>query len=469
MNEPLARQTAAALRGDCRMSTEALLVVGVSGGRDSIALLSLLHELKQPLIAAVFNHRLRPEAAEEQSFTASFCRERGIPCLCGSADVAAYAAANGLGIEAAARALRYGFLFKAAEENAAAAVCTAHHANDRAETLLLHLLRGAGIDGLAALRPYTLPNPFSQSIPLIRPLLGVTRSQIDAYIAAKGLPFREDRSNADTAYTRNRIRAELIPTLERDYNPAIVSALCRLAESAAADSEILAAAAEAARARVMSAALPPTLSRAAYLAEAEGIRPRLLRLVLPEVEAGFANLKALDDIIMSARVNETRPWIGGIQVVIEGDRVCFLTDSERMLNNYPQISDGYVLRIARHEVTSEALPALIARAKAEPMTAFLDAERVVGNLSLRSAVPGERFMPCGSHGHSQKLSDFWVNRKLPKPYRAEYPVLADDEGILWLPGFMTSERAALRKETRTLLEVKAVLPKRGAEAASEVK
>lgn len=458
MNEPLSRQTEAALRGDCRMPAEALIVVGVSGGRDSIALLSLLHERKQPLIAAVFNHRLRPEAAEEQSFVEAFCRERGIRCLSGSADVSAYAAAQGLGIEAAARTLRYGFLFKAAEENGAAAVCTAHHANDRAETVLLHLLRGTGIDGLAALRPYSLPNPFSQSIPLIRPLLGVTRSQIDAYIAGKGLPFREDRSNADTAYTRNRIRAELIPTLERDYNPAIVSALCRLAESAAADSEILAADTEAARVRVMTAALPVTLSRTAYMAEAEGIRPRLLRLILPQVEAGFANLKALDEMIMSARVNETHPWMGDIQVTIEGDRVCFLTNSMRMLNNYPQLSDGYVLQIARHEVTKEDLPARIARAKADPMTAFLDADRVVGKLCLRTAVPGERFMPCGSHGHSQKLSDFWVNRKLPKRCRAEYPVLADDAGILWLPGFMTSERAALREETRALLEVRAVIP-----------
>lgn len=441
------------------MPADALIVVGVSGGRDSIALLSLLHELKQPLTAAVFNHRLRPEAAEEQAFVELFCRERGIPCCSGCADVSQYAEEHRLGIEAAARELRYGFLFKTAAEKGAAAVCTAHHANDRAETVLLHLLRGAGMDGIAALRPYSLPNPFSQSIPLIRPLLGVPRSQIDAYIAAEGLPFREDRSNTDTAYTRNRIRAELIPALERDYNPEIVTALCRLAESAAADSELLAADTEAARARVMTASQPPTLSRTAYMAEAEGIRARLLRLVLPGADAGFANIKALDRIILSARVNETHPWMHGIQVVIEGDSVRFLTNSEQLLNDYPQISDGYVLRITRRTAAQETLPEWIARAKADPMTAFLDADRVSGNLSLRTAVPGERFMPCGSHGHSQKLSDFWINRKLPKRCRAGYPVLADDEGILWLPGLMTSERAALREETRTVLEVQAVLPK----------
>ena len=456
MNASPAVQLAAALRGPCRMPADALLVVGVSGGRDSIALLNLLHELKQPLIAAVFDHQLRTESAEEAAFVQAFCRERGIDCRMGSADVSAYAREHGLGIEAAARELRYGFLFRIASENGAAAVCTAHHANDRAETVLMHLLRGTGIDGLAALRPFALPNPFSDTIPLIRPLLGVTRPRIEAYIDEQTLPYREDRSNADTVYTRNRVRAELIPALERDYNPEIVSALCRLAETASADADVLDEVTDAALGRVVTAYDPVTFSRSAYTAEPEGLRLRLLRRMTPGVDAGYENLKTLDEFIRSAKVNDTLPWMGGIRAVIEGDKVCILKNTDANLNEYPQISDALSLQIERHAVTAEEIPDLTSRAKADPWTAYMDAEQISGELTIRPAIPGERFKPCGCHGHSQKLSDFWVNRKLPQPYRENYPVVADEFGILWLPGFMTSERGILRESTREIVIVKLV-------------
>ncbi len=456
MNASPAVQLAAALRGPCRMPADALLVVGVSGGRDSIALLNLLHELKQPLIAAVFDHRLRTESAEEAAFVQAFCRERGIECRAGSADVAAYAQTHGLGIEAAARELRYGFLFRIASENGAAAVCTAHHANDRAETVLMHLLRGTGIDGLAALRPYALPNPFSGTIPLIRPLLGVTRPQIEAYIDEQSLPYREDRSNADTAYTRNRIRAELIPALERDYNPEIVTALCRLAETASVDADVLASDTKAALGRVMLHSDPLTFSKWGYEDEPEGLRLRMLRRMTSGVEAGYENLKALDEFILSAGWNDTLPWLGGLTCVIEGGTVYILTESELILNDYPQYSPELSLQIERHSVTADEIPEWTSRAKSDPWTAYLDGERISGGLILRTAIPGERFMPCGCGGHSQKLSDFWVNRKLPKQYRPSYPILADAAGILWLPGFMTSERGKITVYTNVVVVVKIV-------------
>ena len=235
----LSARILSSLRSDCRLQPEDTVIVGVSGGIDSVFLLTRLHELGQPMIAAVFDHGLRPEAAEECSFVQSFCSERGIPCIPGSADVRSHAETVHTGIEAAARELRYRFLFDTAEKNQAAAVITAHHANDRAETVLLHLLRGTGIDGLSGMRPYALPNPFSETIPLIRPLLGITRAEIEAYMAANRIPYREDSSNTDTEFTRNRIRLDLIPKLEREYNPKIVESLCRLAETASADADLL--------------------------------------------------------------------------------------------------------------------------------------------------------------------------------------------------------------------------------------
>ena len=207
---------------------------------------------------------------------------------------------------------------------------------------------------------------------------------------------------------------------------------------------------------MVTASDPLTLARAAYTSEAEGIRLRLLRRMTPGIDAGYENLKALDEFIRSVRVNDTLPWLDGIRVVIEGNKVCILTNTDAILNDYPQVSDGLTLQIERHSVTAEDIPNLTSRAKADPWTAYMDAEQLSGELTIRPAIPGERFKPCGCRGHSQKLSDFWVNRKLPQPYRESYPIVADEFGILWLPGFMVSERGILRESTREIVIVKIV-------------
>ena len=157
----------AALEKDCHVRKDDRVLLGVSGGIDSVFLLTQLHHIGQPVVAAVFYHGLRPEAVEECDFVRAYCAERGIPCVRGEGDVRAYMAENGSGIEEAARELRYRFLFQTAAENGCAAVATAHHANDQAETVLMHVLRGTGIDGLTGMKPYGFLKEYSETIPLI--------------------------------------------------------------------------------------------------------------------------------------------------------------------------------------------------------------------------------------------------------------------------------------------------------------
>ncbi|MDE7218692.1 MAG: tRNA lysidine(34) synthetase TilS [Oscillospiraceae bacterium] len=206
--DPLARQVQGfAGRWDM---LEGLVLCAVSGGRDSMVMLHLLAALAEEdgfqVAAAHFNHRLRPTADRDEAFVRGWCREKGVPLTCGAGDVRGFAAREGLGIEEAARTLRYAFLETAAHDMGAARIAAAHHREDNAETVLLHLLRGAGLQGLGGIAPVRGK--------IVRPLLEASRREIDAYAARNGVPCVEDESNRDTRFTRNRLRLEVLPLLE---------------------------------------------------------------------------------------------------------------------------------------------------------------------------------------------------------------------------------------------------------------
>lgn len=209
-------------------------VVAVSGGADSVALLRALVAVRTgPLTVAHFNHRLRgAESDGDAAFVAELAGSLGLPFRVGGADVAAVGAGGNL--EATARRLRYGWLAEVAADVGAKWVATGHTADDQAETVLHRLLRGTGLQGLrgiAAVRRFPFPL-------LLRPLLTVTRADVLAYLGELHQPFRTDSSNADPRFTRNRIRAELLPLL-KTFNPDVASALTRLAEQAAEAHDVI--------------------------------------------------------------------------------------------------------------------------------------------------------------------------------------------------------------------------------------
>ena len=187
-----------------------LILCAVSGGRDSMALLHLLWEMGRKggfqVHAAHFNHHLRPTADRDQGFVTGWCGAKGIPLTCGGADAAAYAREVGTSLEDGARQLRYRFLEETADRVGAARIATAHHREDNAETLLLHLLRGSGLRGLCGIAPVRGR--------IVRPLLEISRGEIDDYVAENHIAYVEDETNGDAAYTRNRLRLEALPLLE---------------------------------------------------------------------------------------------------------------------------------------------------------------------------------------------------------------------------------------------------------------
>ncbi len=202
-----------------------LVLCAVSGGRDSMALLHLLSAIGERrgfrVAAAHYNHRLRPTADRDEALVRDWCGAHGIPLVCGGGEVKAFAGKTGRSLEDAARTLRYEFLEQAADRLGAECIATAHHREDNAETVLLHLLRGSGLRGLGGIPPVRGR--------IIRPLLETSRADIDAYISENNIPYGEDETNADPRFTRNRLRLEVLPLLE-DIAPGAAE---RIAGSAA--------------------------------------------------------------------------------------------------------------------------------------------------------------------------------------------------------------------------------------------
>jgi tRNA(Ile)-lysidine synthase len=211
------------------------VVVGVSGGADSVALLrvflALEKDLPRQIIVAHFNHQLRDDAEQDAQFVGDLAEQFGLPIALGTADVRDVARRKGDGLEAAGRDTRYRFFEEVADHHRAHFVATAHTADDQAETILHRILRGTGVGGLRGMREWRLLNG-RQDIALVRPLLPIRRSMLLQYLAAIGQSFREDPSNRSMRFTRNRIRHRLLPLLEEEYNPAVVEALLRLGETA---------------------------------------------------------------------------------------------------------------------------------------------------------------------------------------------------------------------------------------------
>lgn len=224
---PFERQLAAAWPADRWRNVRVL--VAVSGGPDSVAVLRAIDRLSGRgagnLAAAHFNHLVRgPSAAADQQFVADLCRSLEIPCVVGQAQPHAVPV-SGEGLEASLRAARYEFLTRTAEQMGARYVATGHTADDQAETILHHIVRGTGLRGLSGMRRL---RPLGPAVTLVRPALELTRAEVLDYLTALGQPYQQDETNRDRSLMRNRIRHELLPLLARDYSPSIVDALVRL-------------------------------------------------------------------------------------------------------------------------------------------------------------------------------------------------------------------------------------------------
>ncbi len=309
------------------------VLTGVSGGADSIALLVLLAEImpdsKKRLRAVHIHHGLRGRDADrDQKLVIRICQHLGVPCTIYSRQVGVEAKKLGVAIEEAGRITRQACLLEAAQIYKSRAIALAHHLDDQAETLLLNLLRGAGGRGLAAMRPSRpFPHPHApQGLRLIRPLLEVSKQELESFLHEQGISWRRDKSNRDLTFSRNRIRHILLPKLERDFNPQIKSLLARSAQALARDDELLNHLGQRSLQRLASPlpAVGLKLSRKSFNRLSEGLRWRVLALLWDQLRIPQKSTMHLERIMSAAAQKHAGLSLpGGWRLTAKADIMAF--------------------------------------------------------------------------------------------------------------------------------------------------
>ena len=443
------------------------IVVAVSGGPDSTALLHVLFLLSEKwrldLAVAHVNHRFRgDESDREAEAVLDFANRLGLPCDIGVIDVPAYIERTGLNAQSAAREKRYAFLSETARKRGAGKIALAHHADDQAETVLMRLIRGAGITGLAGIPVRRTEN----GVELIRPLIRIYKRDLESYCRNLNLPVCRDSSNESRKYFRNRIRLDVMPFLTR-YNPKLAEALNRLAETVRSEDDYMEAAAKRALEEIATLdADEVKFRRERFVALHVALQRRIIKLILNYLstygnKADFSAIETARSVILSESAsNATLDIYEDLRLVREYDEIGFVR---------PKAAADYAYRIEQG-ASKLAIPEAQARlslicldaknldrhAMTHPdrLEAYFDADLIQYPLHVRNRRKGDRMEPFGLNG-TKKVKDMFIDGKIPPSLRARIPHILDASGrILWIPGVRRSRHAPVSDRTSRVLYMK---------------
>lgn len=467
------------------------LVVAVSGGPDSVCLLHILTKLQKKLgvmlHVAHLNHQLRgAESEADAQYVLDLARKLDIPATVEQRNVKAYQAQHRLSLEEAAREVRYTFLAQVAESIGTDRVAVGHTADDHIETILMHLIRGAGTRGLRGLQPSSLWASPSRKLTIIRPLLPISRKETNAYCHQHQLMPRIDTSNLSLSPLRNRIRQQLLPLLQ-SYNPRVTEALLRTAHIVTDDLALLDK--EVARywnkiAQEQESTL--TLDKKRFLELHPALKRHLLRTCIEKLLGNLKDIETRHIEEVMAALNKPAGKIislpEGLIFSIEYDKYLLGSDPSA-LSPFPILETESALKIpGRTQLPGWYVAATIVdpsavRGKPEeanaPLTplpppfpregdtggglpsslaAYLDLLKAGNKLTVRTRQPGDRFQPLGM-SQPKKLSQFMIDSKIPHAWRQRIPIVRSPEHILWVVGWRIDERVKVTEETKKVLRL----------------
>lgn len=440
MKKPLQKRIIEALHSVGAAPGDGILAA-VSGGADSMALLHLLHTLGYAVCAGHVEHGLRAQdSVDDMRFVMDWCRKNGVRCLVRRVDAAALKG-KGISTEAAAREARYRALNEMKAEAEVKWIAVAHHEDDQAETLLLHILRGSGHGGLGGMR--------MRSGDVIRPMLRTAKAEILRYCRAQDIEYRQDATNDDCAFTRNRIRHELIPYLEKRFNPSFTAAASRLCLLAAMDEDYLDAEAQRAFVRCVSLQDGARIDLAQWKELPDALRYRTAHKALcacvGEEAVAYAHVQslcALSEAGTGAGVDLPGGWLarqgyGAIHIAKTKTRRPYCQD---VLVGGETCTPYGVLytRVLERKTLPEG-----------PYAQYFDADAFPADACLRTRREGDRMRPLGLGGE-KKLQDIFVDAKVPRHLRDTWPLVAAD-AVLWVVGVRRSESAKVKEETSRFL------------------
>lgn len=428
-------------------------LAAVSGGPDSMCLAQALHDLRIPFEIAHFDHGTRAgESAQDAAFVREAAARYGVPCYDTRRDMPREAGQSPDSFEEVARRARYAFLLETASARGCQALATGHHADDQAETVLLRLLRGTSPGGLGAIPPVRQ----CDGVRIIRPLLDCTRDEILAYLEARNVPYREDRTNADTRHPRNRVRHELLPLLTRDYNPRVRDALRRVAEIQHDEDDFLeglaADLAEACRTG------EHVIDRGAFALMHPALQRRVVALLGWEfgIECPADRIEAIRRHLLEGATGKACDLGEGI--LLRNGRGVTEIIEEPLRTEKTAVTlavPGDTVAFGRRYTVSELRtpPAGELAGYCTPTRQVFDADALGTGLRVRFRRPGDRFKPLGLGG-TKKLKDYFIGLGLTERERARQPLLIANGEIVWVVGHATGQSAAVTPSTRHYMEVR---------------
>ncbi len=440
------------------------VLLALSGGPDSTALFHVLNRLAAKLNitlgAAHLNHQTRGEESDKDSeFVQALSKEYDLPCHIKSMDVKAWVKSEGFSFQEGARICRQNFLTKIADKHHYVTIALGHHQDDQAETVLMNVLRGTGLNGLGGM--------LVKRSTFVRPLLDRSREEILKYLDLLEVSFRQDASNQDVSYLRNKVRLELIPEIENGFSPRIKSQLGKMSQLLQEDESYLSEQAqkmfqEVGRTTEQGLTIPINKLRDLQPA----ILNRVLRLGIQEMKGDLKSIEFghIQQVrhLLKEKSSGACVLPGDIKISLEREEMV-LSQLDRASNSAQseKICSPVSIRVPGETRFLPGKVTLRARveskadnfSQASPNQAFMDFEAVGGRVEMRFYNSGDRFWPLGGPG-GKKLKSWFIDQKIPREMRKEIPILTDGSGdIIWVYGHQISEKVKIRPETKQVLSL----------------
>jgi tRNA(Ile)-lysidine synthase len=437
------------------------IVVGVSGGADSICLLYLLWGMREKLqikITAIhINHGIRGiEAKEDEDFVRDFCQRLGIELECFFFDIKEIAKKKKVSEEEAGRFVRYQCFNQTLEKYKKGKIAVAHHKNDQAETVLMNLIRGTGLNGLLGMQP--------KRDNIIRPLLGCSRMEIEEYLNQKNIPFKEDYTNALDIYTRNKIRLKVLPYIEQHINNKVVEHVSLTAKILKDEEDFMESFSQQVFRKLILEESNEWLSISIekFKELHRAVKKRVIRIILLQIVGHLNNLESIhiNQVLelVEKQVGKNINLPNKVLVKKDYETLIFMRNSISVKKesigqikiNIPGTHNLESLgKIIKTEVFEHKKDASIPK---KIYTKWFDYDKIIGTLSIRSREPGD-FIAISKVNGRKKIKTFFIDEKIPQEQRACIPLLTDGHHIIWIIGYRISEHYKVTENTKRILSV----------------
>lgn len=436
------------------------IVLGLSGGPDSVCLLHVLKQLEEEydisIYAAHLNHQIRGiEAQKDVMYISQLCDSLGVKFFVKSINVPEYCKKHGLSIEEGARKLRYEMFYEIKQKTKSNKIAIGHNLNDQAETILMRMMRGTGLQGLKGIE-------YKRDETIIRPILDIERSSIEAYCEKYNLKPRIDSTNLENIYTRNKIRLDLIPYIQENFNANVIESICRMGNNLKLDNDYIEQEGSEKFKEVSklnnNESVEIILDKYIHLHKA--IKSRIIRNSIKYIlgDTNFIDQKHIEDVLdleNEGKINKKLVLPRGLFVYRNNDNILFTTEEityEDVKFNYKVPKDG-VIKIKPTGVFIEAKTMSIERfksMKADKSSKGFDLDKFKGGIIVRNRESGDKIKLAGG---SKKLKSLFIDLKIPREERSKIPVLVDNDEVVCVGNYKISENYKIDANTKEVLKI----------------